>query len=812
MDVLIDTRKSVLSGEMRLYKTQRFINETKQFGGIDAFVSRLAGGIILSFGELARLSRRPPQSGKIACFKVETKDKNHTFFFVFGKDANGCGEGVREKDIIFFAYSHKRAYTLKNDDRLTFYLGLPSFYITVDGVSIPREGNYFNKLYRLSNSQLVNFPLLSAEQKRIVETEDKNLLVQGAAGSGKTNVCIDKIVYSACREYSGRVLYTTFSRGLLTDTETKVKEFQNNLTAFVAEYEAGRIIFADGERKKAIENRLGIYFSVDDDDKIIEKVKRAADFLNNNVDYFLIEDLYSVYSQNDAERLAADERYFVDKYIGDIKNHRLKGKLARPGELSYEVIYKEIYGLILGACDPNDPFKTLSYGEYLKKRGSGFTVPECELIYSLAKDYEAHLEARGMTDNNAMSRELCKRAGSIKKYSLTIVDEVQDMTEINLFLMKSISVKLFCVGDALQMINPSYFSFAYLKRLLFEKDTVSVAELSNNYRSTKLIGDIAEELGRINMRQFGVHSFVLKTTGIDAGSDTSAVFVRDAAFADMLEAQRFNNYTVIVSGAREKEALRKILKKQEILTVAEAKGLERETVVLYRVLSDNIDKWKALERSAVNRKQADENSVYRYYFNLFYVGVSRAKSHIYIAEEREAAPFKDLFKNRFKNLSAKDAVADLLTTSDQSEIEQEEISERIAEFIRLGQYDNARFAVAKLSDETEKALQTRRIEIFETFVKHGKYRDAGVKFWEYSMTDDAKKQFELSGDGGLCRLVDAAAAENITAPTIDIVKLFPSFSGDAAAAELILETASKDFGKLAGIQKDLNEKLKSLSL
>lgn len=35
---------------------------------------------------------------------------------------------------------------------------------------------------------------------------------------------------------------------------------------------------------------------------------------------------------------------------------------------------------------------------------------------------------------------------------------------------------MFCVGDALQMINPSYFSFAYLKKLMYDEDLTSVAE------------------------------------------------------------------------------------------------------------------------------------------------------------------------------------------------------------------------------------------------------------------------------------------------------------------------------------------------
>ena len=66
------------------------------------------------------------------------------------------------------------------------------------------------------------------------------------------------------------------------------------------------------------------------------------------------------------------------------------------------------------------------------------------------------------------------------------------MTQVSLCLMKKISLKLFCVGDALQMINPTYFSFAYLKRLLFEKDIVSVR--AHQYHIQK-DSDIIDKLG-----------------------------------------------------------------------------------------------------------------------------------------------------------------------------------------------------------------------------------------------------------------------------------------------------------------------------
>ena len=82
-----------------------------------------------------------------------------------------------------------------------------------------------------------------------------------------------------------------------------------------------------------------------------------------------------------------------------------------------------------------------------------------------------------------MSRALLNAISS-PVYSVAVVDEVQDFTQVNLCLVKKLARKLFCVGDALQMINPSYFNFGYLKSLMYG-DVTGVEELTHNYRSTQ---------------------------------------------------------------------------------------------------------------------------------------------------------------------------------------------------------------------------------------------------------------------------------------------------------------------------------------
>ncbi|MEG1536136.1 MAG: 3'-5' exonuclease, partial [Clostridia bacterium] len=719
-NLLFNTEKIVLSSESRIFKTSNFIKITRNLKGLDGFLSKIAEGIVFQLPEIEKAFFETAAADKNLSFRLETVDKAHSFEFRFGFQTHSCFD-IDKKDIIFVSYSGKEKIIRKNDQRLNAYAkSRKNFDVNL----LLEKHNYiesdYTKIYLLANSDYVNFPLLNDKQKKLVEIEDKNVIVQGVAGSGKTNVCIDKIIYSACRAYSGRILYTTYSRGLLVDTQEKVKIFENNLANFITNYRNGDIIFVDNNHKKAIENKLGIYFSIDKDEQICEKIQQIITFLDKQVDYFLLEDIYSKFVGKSVQVVGED--FFVKTFLADLRNHQLSSKLSKLKGLSYEIIYKEIFGLIFGSYDLENPRDMLSLDDYLVKRADGFAREECEIIYLLAQDYAKYLAKNNLFDNNSISRELLAVISNSPQYSLSIVDETQDMTEVNLCLLKKLSRKMFCLGDALQMINPSYFSFAYIKRLLYEKDLTAVAELSHNYRNTKKIVEIISQLCAINEKQFGTHSFVWRGESVDSDVKTRAVYVAGQNFVNALSRQNIDNFTVIVSTKQEKDELRKSLKTQEILTVSEVKGLERDTVLLYNVLSKNIDKWRTLERVSLNRKQADENSVFRYYFNLFYVGVSRAKINLYVCEDEKIQLFDEFFADNFTKNSPQEAINGLADAVGRAETEQEELLDRVEQFVKLEQFDNARFTANKINDDIARTYWLNKTDIAEKFILHGNYR------------------------------------------------------------------------------------------
>ena len=737
----------------------------------------------------------------VDCYLVETVDKSFSFMFKFGHQ---LGQELNPNDIVFFDYVTANV-DAQTEHTINEYVALnPIINITIKKYKHTVKEHDFLKLYLVSNMAVVNLPRLNKTQKQIVETVDKNVLVQGVAGSGKTNICIEKIIFTACKGFTGKVLYTTFSRGLLIDTKLKVEEYKHNLEKVLVDYKQNKLVFLDDNHKKALENKLGIYFFNNDDSQIINKLENVINYLNNKVDYLLIEDIYE--QKFGVKPVFANQNYFINTYSKNLTNHQIEKAFNKLSNYSKEIIFKEIYGMIFGYFNLEDNPQIMPLNDYVEARENSFSRLDCETIYQIALDYKKHLELNGVIDNNLASKQLVDKISDFE-YSLSIVDEVQDYTQANLCLFKKLSLKLFCVGDALQMINPSYFNFAYLKNLLFNKDVTEVLELKHNYRNSAKIQSIIEELNLINKSEFGTHNFVLEGKSVDNGIKTTAVFVNANGFAQKIANSKFDNFTFVVSDEKQKTELQKIIKNQEVLTVSEIKGLERDTVVAYNLLSANLDKWQLLERNKVNHKKADENSVFRYYYNLFYVGLTRAKQNLFVFEQNHVNQFENFFKRNFKTYDVAGAIGELNNIVKVVEFSEREAFNRVEEFVKLEQFDNARFAASKIKNDVSRINAMRTIEVYETYIKGGNYREAGIKFWEYGMLDEAKKQFVLSGDQMLVDLIDTISKNNKNTLSIDIVNYFLDVRTNSVATNFILETLNKD---VLNIKNGLNQTKQNL--
>ena len=100
------------------------------------------------------------------------------------------------------------------------------------------------------------------------------------------------------------------------------------------------------------------------------------------------------------------------------------------------------------------------------------------------------------------------------------------------------------------------------------------------------------------------------------------------------------------------------------------------------------------------------------------------------------------------------------------------------------------------------------IDINEQFIQYGHYRDAGIKFWELGLTEQAKSQFVLSGDDKLITLIDAVSDKNSSKLDINIVDYYLDLIDNKTARDLILDTVKNDFEQLKNSFSEIKKNLK----
>lgn len=801
-EIEVNTQKVYLSSFSQVHKTEQFISKTRNLLQIDNMLLLLSQNIMKNLEQLKNKFNISKNN-----FIVQTKDKTFSFYFTFPKNFSGKYKFL-EYDFIYYNFT-QNLINDNSDFAISSYLSnYKTFKILITTSNLSNEEN-FEKLYNLSQNNQINLPFLNIEQKHIVSIQDKNVLVQGVAGSGKTNICIDKILFTATKNYFGKVFYTTFSNSLLNDTLLRLQQVKLNITNFLENLKKNKIVFLDNNKKLAIENEIGL--TLDDNfntQNVSSHLNQILDFLDNKLELASIEDLYKRFISS--PKKIADFIIFKEEYLPSIKNHQLKVKLEKINSLTFEILYKEIYGMLFGYSKSSN--ELLAFDDYVLSRKNSFTLNQCESIYALAQDYKEFLNKNNYTNLVFMSQELYSKWNTSNNYSLVIVDEVQDFTQWTLKLLRRISRKMFCVGDAMQMINPSYFSFSFLKDLMYEKDILDVVTLKSNYRNSPKINSIVQNLNKINAQKFGTHNFLISGESIPSINQTFTAVVKEKNFLENFTKKNIDNFTVVCSSHQEKSYLKSKYKELEILTVSEIKGLEREGIILYNILSSNLDKWQTLMQSIVNRKQADENSVYRYYFNLFYVGLTRAKEYLYVIEDKKVSLFEDFFKTNFDNLSLDEAITKIKLQASSMEIGDEKVINQINQLLQLEQFENAKFLCQKIKDSSLSTFQLKRIDIYANNYTNKNYKNAGIEFWKIGALSDAKKSFLLSNDLALVKLLDASIENNARKLNYDIINLLPEVINQQEAVNLIFQSLKLDIADLNNSLKETSKNLNKLNI
>ena len=432
------------------------------------------------------------------------------------------------------------------------------------------------------------------------------LVVIGSAGSGKTAVTLTRL-----REAQGQVLYVT-------------------LSAYLAQ-SARALYTAHG----------------------FENPQQAVDFLSYRE---LLETL----------KVPPGREVTFQAFAGWCERHRQALRLL--GELDAQALFEEFRGVI-GAL-PSGP---LSLADYLAlgTRQSLLNVAQRELAHGLFQRYRAWLDETGQYDCNLVAYAWRSQIAESSEpvYDFVVIDEVQDLTPVQLALVLALLKKpgqfILC-GDSHQIVHPNFFSWSGLKSLFWHGLAGDAAKqqplqlLQTNYRNTQAVTELANRLLKIKHARFGSvdreSNFLVRSSAAEPGHvlllSAKGTAVKALDTATRLSAQ----HAVIVLQDSDKAAARSRFQTPLVFSVHEAKGLEYPHVLLVDLISSQrqayaevCDKVAAadlqspdLDYSRAKDKADKSLELYKFYVNALYVAMTRAVQTLTLVETDTAHPLLTL--------------------------------------------------------------------------------------------------------------------------------------------------------------------------
>ena len=736
----------------RLLVSDDFVRDVKKYKNkISSFLSFVQKNLYLkglSFLEMKK-NEKMLSNTSTTTFEFRSPIKGHRLLFKYGWQYNNIN--LNDNDIVLCRYvnDHDKISEEANsineselslNEEWTDKLNISDFDIQAVKNPEPLEKN---KLYYYNDNVNCLIPILDGEQEKILKDNEKYIFVNGIAGSGKTNLCIQKIVmYSCC---GNKVLYSTFSESLLNSTQETIHyNYIDQLRLIKNEID----LYGLNESLILKINNLNLNLN------LMDNYLKNIDILQNNlntIDYKMLSDIYN--EKYNFKKELVDFKIFCTLFESDeMLSFDLKNKFKNT-LISLEILFKEIEGVVLGINSTNP---VISFEDYKTERKDVFDETSLKILYDIARRYfEFISNSNKYVDKNLIAISLLKDNSLKEYYDIIVLDEVQDFTQKELIAFKYMSKRVFAVGDPLQMINPSYFSFNRLKQIFGENRKEYILDL--NYRNTKQLNHAINDLIEINKDKLGNHSNIIKNIkSADIHESTYLFFTNHRNILDGLNASEFNDYCIVVATDKEKN----IKYNKEILTISEVKGLERGTIVLYNILSQHLSEWLKLENSQINKKLADENSLLRYYFNIFYVGITRAQRHLLIVEESEINLFNEFFKKNFTYLDKDTSIESLQLKLDLKTLSLTERIQRINESLKNKLFDNALHYISWINDKNEKQKQLLRLEIYSDFYKKNNYEQARDKCLELNFIEDAIEISKQSNNYDIANLLNKLFVTN----------------------------------------------------
>ena len=421
---------------------------------------------------------------------------------------------------LFYDYEVGKASYLSPDGLVSGDLKVKRQYKIEDGklkgifdTSINIEDDVLQQvLAEDSNDKMKNIVnTIQQEQNEVIRnTEDKTLIVQGIAGSGKTSVALHRIAFLLYK------IKNLSSQNVLIFSPNQVfSEYISNVLPELGEDNTLQTTF-----NKFMESNINEYHHVEEFTKFIERfykdktinkelikykqsnqaaidIKNYIDNLRNEICF--IDDL----DTRDFTYTKDELNYFLRERYNHLKFYDIIPVIATKicdthyngKKTNHKKLVSELYKRLNKKINIKEIYKNFYYSEYFTN--------------SYTK-YLSDSEIKEFTNNKDISYEdaclfiyikgLLQGFNYYGKIKQIVIDEAQDYNKLQYQVIKSIfpTAGFTILGDVNQTINP-YYKYESLKELeeIFDEDT-KFLELTKTYRSSKEIIEYTNKILGLN--------------------------------------------------------------------------------------------------------------------------------------------------------------------------------------------------------------------------------------------------------------------------------------------------------------------------
>ena len=327
-------------------------------------------------------------------------------------------------------------------------------------------------------------------------------------------------------------------------------------------------------------------------------------------------------------------------------------------------LFEEIRGVI--TADADGVLSREAYGN-LGVRQSIYSGADREHLYNLFELYRQWLTEARLYDLNLVAHALLPEASP--RYDFVVVDEVQDITTVQLALILKTLKKpghfLLC-GDSNQIVHPNLFSWSKVKSLFWRDPTLAARQeiklLSANFRNGRETTRVANTLLKIKQKRFGSidreSNFLVDAVTGDAGA-VALLTDKEAVKKELNQKTKGSaRFAVLVMRDADKGEASRFFQTPLIFSIHEAKGLEYDNIILYRFISDHRAEFAELTDGVTSqdleveelayRRGGDKSDksleIYKFYVNALYVALTRAVRNVYLIESDTSHPLLSLLE------------------------------------------------------------------------------------------------------------------------------------------------------------------------